>query len=164
MEKMPELLSANPELDTKVNCDDHMAREEYKLIVAERRFIMTRYMQGLVFYPVIMGYAFRELLYAESLVTSFLFALFMVSVNWIAQVAAKHFRSMAYHALNREKILAEHFNVQKPHPMIWGYRLGVTLFRIAYILILAVIVVKVLNSTHIFSFTFRGTGAGGVFP
>lgn len=125
--------------------NEQILLEEYKLIVAERRFIMTRYMQSLIFYPVVMGYAFKELLSAPSLRASVLFSLFMIGVNSVYWYAANRFRSMAYHALDREMILAKHLHTQLPHPMIWGYHAGVSAFTFTFILVGVILLGKTLH-------------------
>ncbi|HVG20208.1 MAG TPA: hypothetical protein VNI02_14255 [Blastocatellia bacterium] len=119
--------------------------EEYKIIVSERRFIMTRYMQSLIFYPVIMGYSFKELLGSQSRWSLVLFAIFMVLVNTAFFYSAINFRSMAYHALDREMILADHLGVQRPHPMIWGYYTGIYGLTVAYILVIIVVWMKIAH-------------------
>ena len=125
--------------------NEQLILAEYKLIVKERRFVMTRYIQSLIVYPVIMGYSFKELLAAQSPLASVLFSIFMISANSVYWYLANHFRSMAYHALNRETVIAHRLKLQYPHPMIWGYRAGVSAFVIAYLLVGVILFLKVLH-------------------
>ena len=105
---------------------------------------MARYIQSLIIYPVIMGYGFQQIL-TQSRLVSVLLAIFMILVNTIFLFGANGFRSMAYHALNREKLVCDGLGVQYPHPMIWGYYGGVCGFLIAYLLFLAVIYLRIFD-------------------
>jgi len=125
--------------------DKEVILEEYRVIVAERRFIMTRYMQSMTFYVVVMGYSFAQFLAATSISASIVYALFMLLVNTAFVFGARNFRKMAYHAINREAILARRLGVQYPYPMMWGYQTGIYSLVAAYILVLLLLYAKIFH-------------------
>ncbi|PYP86458.1 MAG: hypothetical protein DMF61_13315 [Blastocatellia bacterium AA13] len=127
-----------------ISSDGELILEEYKHLIAERRFIMTRYMQFLIFYPIIVGYSFKELLSAESIRTALLIMLFIFLVNSVCVYGATRFRSMAYHALDREVLLADKLGMQRPHPK-WGYRAGMYSFIVCYGLTILIILGRIFN-------------------
>lgn len=139
-----EQLSSEPVALATLSDNEQIVLEEYKLIVAERRFVMERYIQGLVIYSVVMGYSFKELLIAPTAEASVLLSLFVFALNTAYWYSANKFRSMAYHALNRERTIAVSLNVQLPHPMIWGYYVGIWAFVTAYLLVAVILYLKIL--------------------
>jgi hypothetical protein len=152
-------LQSKPIPEDKILSSEEMVLEEYKLIVSERRFIMVRYMQSLIFYPVIFAYAFRELIYAQTVWTTIVVAVFIFFINAAYLYGAINFRSMAYHALNREMILAEHLKVQLPHPMIWGYYAGIVILIVTYIGTVVLILIKVYRPHWLPSTPIQGVGS-----
>jgi hypothetical protein len=139
-------LGSEPEAKGLIeNEDKEILLEEYRQLVGERRFVMTRYMQTLIFYPVVMGYSFVELVSFQSRFTAALIAVFMLVANTIFLYGADKFRSMAYHALNREAVIAHHLRTQKPHPMLWGYYFGIAAVVLGYLVIIVVFYVKMFH-------------------
>lgn len=114
--------------------------EEYRQLVEERRFVMQRYIQSLFIYLAVMGYSIKELLFiAPDPIFITLTALLICAIAF-AYYAARQFRSMAYHAIDREKLLAMKLQVQPPHEMLWGYYGGIFLLLSGLIAVLALIV------------------------
>jgi hypothetical protein len=141
-----------PQALDRVPVDKNIALEEYKLLISERRFIMERYMQSLILYPVIVGYTFKELLAAQSSVTAIAFAVFIMVVNSGYLYAVNHFRSMAYHAIRREERIARFLKMQLPHSYMWGYYAGVGAFTTTYVLALCLLVVKLLQFASVLAY------------
>jgi hypothetical protein len=152
-------LPRKPTGEDRILSDKEIVLEEYKLIVSERRFIMARYMQSLIFYPVIFAYAFRELLYAPTIAATIMIGIFMFSINTAYLYAAHNFRSMAYHALDREMILANHLKVQHPHPMIWGYYAGIVILIVTYIGTIILLLIKVRHPNWLPTAPLQSAGA-----
>lgn len=115
-----------------------IALEEYRQVVEERRFVMTRYVQAIGLYLALAGFGLKELIAAPSEVVVWLLSALFTALNTIALYAAQRFKSMAMHAINREITLAQRLQVQGPHSLIWGYAGGVLtvlLFELAIVLI-----------------------------
>ena len=117
-----------PESSKEIRQDPELALEEYKILTTEAQFVMTRYMQMLALYLFAIGALVSELVQAPDLTITVLWIVGLTILNFGAFYGARRFRSMAYHSLNRLALLAEHFRMQKPHPMIWGNRAGVGVF------------------------------------
>ena len=58
--------------------------------------------------------------------------------NLLAIYAARHFRKMAYHALDRQTNLAKQLGFLPPYPMLWGYHVGLCSFAVVEIGILLI--------------------------
>ncbi len=99
--------------------------EEYKILSEQSRFIMTRYMQALIVHLAFMGYVLVQLSNSPSKKMSIIITTVVLLVNIVSFYAASWFKSMAYHSLNRQAILADTLGFQRPHPMIWGYYGGI---------------------------------------
>ena len=99
--------------------------EEFKHVTAEVQFIVVRYMQAGALYLAFVAFATKELL--TSTEGSMLLVLFScLSVfNCVALYVVSQFRSMAYHSLERQGVLADELRFQRPHHMVWGYYCGV---------------------------------------
>jgi hypothetical protein len=106
------------------------AVEEYKLQVEETRFLMTRYMQAGAIYLALIGFAAKLTMDTSSLQIALLVAVIAFFLNLGTFYVAGHFRSMVYHALNRVALLADHLGTQQPHPMMWGYYIGLITFAV----------------------------------
>ncbi len=114
--------------------------EEYKQVVAERRFVMTRYMQALGLYLMLAGFAARELAGARSrFLATLLLAVFTI-FNALAIYVAGRFRSMAYRAMRREMILAAEHKLEPMHELFWGYSAGLIVVILDQIAVLAIYV------------------------
>lgn len=110
-------IKSKPEPERSVD----LVLEEYKLLVEERRFIMTRYMQAFAVYLTVVGLSIKgiigtvkqdEQLYLLALVTSF---------NFIGALAATYFAKMAKHCMMREIDNARLLGFQEPSNHAWGY-------------------------------------------
>ena len=115
---------------------------EYKALVEESRFVMTRYIQALGLYLALTGFGVREILSAPSKEISLIIVVFITCFNVLGYYGARKFKSMAYHALNRQALLSDHLNIQRPYPMIWGYRSGIACLIISQISLIIIIILK----------------------
>lgn len=120
--------------------NDDLAIEEYKLLFDERRFIMTRYMQGIVVYIAVVAFIARDFFSLTDESIKYLFLVGMTVVNCIAFYSSHKFLKMVHHALNREAILADHLGLQKSLPLTWGYRGGIFFVSFIQALVLLEIV------------------------
>ncbi len=118
---------ADPSTMPEAPEDNHVLLEEYKIVVEDRRFAITRFMQGVAFYLAIIGLVAREYFQLGTDKARLFFLLFAFTVNCVAWLAAGRFKSMAEHALYRESLLAEKLRVQAGHPLTWGYTLSMIL-------------------------------------
>jgi len=119
--------------------------EEYKTIIEERRFVMSRYMQAIALYLALVAFSFKELLSANSGLMTILLLVFVTMANVLAFYGAGKFRSMAAFILKREALLADHFGMQRPHSIMWGYTLGVFVFLLTQLTIVAIILAKLFG-------------------
>lgn len=103
---------------------------------------MTRYMQAIAIYLALVGFALKETLSTSNLLIAILYASLISVLNGAAFYAAYHFRRMAYHALDRQEVLAESLGFSAPYPMIWGYYGGVFLVSVAQLAIIAILTLK----------------------
>jgi len=95
--------------------------EEYKQVLEERRFVMTRCMQAIGLYLALSGFAVKQLLDARSPVLLCLLAVILTLLNGVAVWAAGRFRSMATQAMSRESYFVQRYNLQQMHSLFWGY-------------------------------------------
>jgi hypothetical protein len=99
--------AVQPALHSPLPKPEHLI-EEFKNVAAESRFVMARYMQGMAIYLGFSALAFREALDPKSSHRSSVMIITAVTlINACAGYAAPQFRSMAYHALDRQAALAE---------------------------------------------------------
>ncbi len=138
-------LSKKPVARDDYPLDNKQILEEYKLLIEERRFVMTRYMQGIAIYLALMGFAIKEIVSIPSFTIATLLGIFVSCLNILTYYGAVCFRSMAYHALNREAILADRLKMQRPHPLIWGYYGGIIGFTLSQIALIAIIVLRAIS-------------------
>ena len=102
--------------------------EEYKQILKERHFVMTRYMQAVGLYLLLSSYVLTQLL-KDNIPRQQLWLLgtaFSV-LNVAAFFAAGKFREMARHARDREVAIARLLSVGMTPELYWGHRLGIVL-------------------------------------
>jgi len=109
---------------TELPVTKELSLDEWKACLEEGRFAMTRYMQMLAIYVAFTGLLFRELFAASELPLIIMWFSVAAVLNGLVYYAAVWFRSMAYHNLDRAELLANHLGLQAPHPMLWGYWLG----------------------------------------
>jgi len=116
--------------------------EEYKHVLKERRFVMTRYMQALGLYLALSGFALGELSSAKSASQVWLLALSFTLLNIVAPYAAGQFRNMARDAMNRELHFVAQYHVRQMHDLFWGYYLGLWIVGIDQAAVVAIAVLK----------------------
>lgn len=80
--------------------------EEYKSLLEERRFLITRFMHVCALYIAIIAYTLKEILTKENFEVNKLVYVFLCVVNFIAIYGALGFRSMIIFTQNREAIIA----------------------------------------------------------
>ncbi len=102
--------------------------EEYKILVDERRFIMTRYMQAFAVYLTIIGLSLKGILEAtEQDERYFLFAL-VTMFNIVGFFAARYFAKMAMYCMERESYNAKILGYLGPGNHAWGYWIMLSIF------------------------------------
>lgn len=101
--------------------DPNVALEEFKSVVAERRFVMTSYMQAIAFYIALVGFVGGQYFAVRTKPEHLFLLAFMLVVNTLAWLGARKFRALADHAIDREAALARDLRVQPPYPLVWGY-------------------------------------------
>ncbi len=116
--------------------------EEYKLLTEESRFVMTRYIQALGLYLALIGFGVKEVLSTPANEISLIIAVFITCFNGLGYYGARKFKGMAYHALNRQALLADHLDMQRPYPMTWGYRSGIACLIISQISLIIIIIIR----------------------
>jgi hypothetical protein len=116
--------------------------EEYKQVLKERHFVMTRYMQAVGLYLALSGFALRELSSAQSASQVWLLAVSFTLLNVVAPYAARQFRNMARDAMNRELHFVAQYHVRQMHDLFWGYYLGLWLVGIDQAAVVAVAILK----------------------
>ncbi len=114
--------------------------EEYKTIIEDRRFVMSRYMQALSFYLALVAFTLKEMVETKSTSTGLLIAAFVTATNVVGWYASVKFKSMALHSLERESILADKLGMQWPHSIKWGYYVGMLFVLFTQLAILAITV------------------------
>lgn len=113
--------------------------EELKIVVEERRFVITRYMQAMAFYIALVAFGGGQYFQAPGKPEKLFILLLMFTINTLAWLGAKQFRAMAYHALDRETLLAPEVHFQGPYPLIWGYKYALAMGAIVQLGVLAAI-------------------------
>jgi len=113
--------------------------EEYRQVLEERRFVMTRYMQAVGLYLALAGFAGKELLDARSPGRLWLLAVLLSSLNLMGVWAARRFRSMAERAMLRESYFVEHYGVQQMHLLFWGYWGGLILVLLDQLVLVCIV-------------------------
>jgi small-conductance mechanosensitive channel len=117
--------------------------DEYKEVINERRFVMTRYMQALALYLALSGFAAKELINTPSLLLLWLMGAAFTLLNGLAIYAAGRFRSMADRAMSRESELALRLNMQEMHDLSWGHRAGVLLVVLDELAVISIVAWKI---------------------
>ncbi len=101
--------------------------EEYKQVLNERQFVMTRYMQAVGLYVTLSGLGLKQLAEASEIPRVWFLALLFTSLNVVASIAARKFRDMANNALEREKDFVKKYQLRQMQDLFWGYYAGVFL-------------------------------------
>lgn len=116
---------------------------EFGHVVKERRFVMTSYMRALVIYLGLSGYGLLELSKETIPFLLWVVGILMTVTNGLAIYAAGRFKSMAIHAMQRERQLALQLKMGEPHSMLWGYGSGVILVVVCEITVIGLVVWKI---------------------
>lgn len=117
--------------------------EEYKQVLLERQFVMSRYMQAVGLYLALSGFALRELLDAKTEPRAYFLAILFSTLNIIAICVARQFRNMADHAMQREHYFAKRHHLAKAYQLFWGYRAGILLVGVNEVAIVLVTIFKI---------------------
>jgi hypothetical protein len=120
--------------------------EEYKQVLKERHFVMTRFMQAVGLYLALSGFALKALVQVQSIAIPrvvLLVTLFTI-LNTVALYVARRFKDMATHALKREFTIVERHNLTQSSTLFWGYYAGVVLVCVSEIAILTVLALDML--------------------
>lgn len=114
--------------------------EEYKVLVDQSRFVMTRYMQAIAIYMALIGFSLKEVVAVNKPHIMFVLLTIIFCLNFVAYYAAIHFRRMAYHALDKQTEVANKLSFQPPYPMAWGFYAGIVLVTLVQIAIIFIVV------------------------
>src|ERR1017187_3366710 len=93
--------------------------EEYKQVLNERHFVMTRYIQAVGLYVTLSGFALNELLKPAPMNRTWLLASLFSVLNVLALVVARQFRNMADRAMQREIYFVNRYHVRQMYPLFW---------------------------------------------
>src|ERR1039458_6568058 len=77
--------------------------EEYKQVLKERHFVMTRFMQAVGLYLTLSGFALNELVQTKAKGRIVLLVALFTTLNVVALYVARKFKGMATHALRSEE-------------------------------------------------------------
>jgi hypothetical protein len=119
--------------------------EEYKQVLMERQFVMTRYMQAIGLYVTLSGFALKELADANSLNRVWVLGSLFTVLNIMALFVAREFRNMADRAMRREAYFVDRYHVQQMYTLFWGYYAGVVLVCVSEAATIAVTTLKALS-------------------
>ena len=133
--------------DQHLSSEREVILEEFRQVVEDRRYVMTRYIQAVGLYLALAAFALKELVSAPSLPLPFLTAALHSTLNILAFYAARQFKRMALHYWNRETALARHLSMQGPSSLLWGYTSGIVLVSLIQLAVLAVAVIRSLQSS-----------------
>lgn len=120
--------------------------EEYKQVLNERQFVMTRYMQAVGLYLTLSGFALRELLDAPSSYRVWILSTIFTALNLLAVYAAWEFRNMAHRAMKREVYFVDRYSLQQTQTLFWGYWLGIALVCLDQSAVLTITAIKLVVS------------------
>jgi sulfite exporter TauE/SafE len=121
------------------------ALEEYRQVLKERRFVMTRYMQAVGLYLALSGFAVREVVDARTLLWAGIVAGVVTILNGLAFYAAGRFRSMAKKAMQRETEFSNRYGTQTMHDLFWGYWGGIALVSVSQLIVFAAVILKAVH-------------------
>jgi predicted PurR-regulated permease PerM len=145
MDEIPKTHSPNIDASNKNGRDQWLLNfkfEEYKYISEQSKFVMTRYMQAGALYLALSGFVIKEIVSTPNVVLAYLVAFFFFSINILFYLAARKFRDMAYHWLNKQKDIADDFGFHRPYSMMWGYNIGVACVCLVIGAIVAVVLFR----------------------
>jgi|ERR1035437_1444309 hypothetical protein len=118
--------------------------EEYRQVLKERHFVMTRFMQAVGLYLTLSGFALNELVQTRSKTRVVVLVTLFTILNAVALYVARKFKDMATHALNRERAIVERHNLSQSSTLFWGYYATLVLVCVSEIAILTVLAVDML--------------------
>src|SRR5664280_547379 len=113
--------------------------EEYRQVLKERHFVMTRFMQAVGLYLALSSFALKELVEAQSITRVVVLASLFTILNTMALYVARKFKDMATHATERECAIVERHNMTQSSTLFWGYYVGVVLVCVSEIAIVTVL-------------------------
>ena len=100
--------------------------EEYRQVLAERKFVATSTMQAVGLYLALPGFGLKELVDANPPRVAVFYAAILMALNLVAYYVARSFRDMARHALEWEREFVQRGLVgRQHHELFWGYRSSV---------------------------------------
>jgi hypothetical protein len=117
---------------------------EYKQVLKERHFVMTRFMQAVGLYLTLSGFALNELVQTKAKGRIVLLVALFTTLNVVALYVARKFKGMATHALLRERAIVERHNVTQSSTLFWGYYAALVLVCVSEIAILTVLALDML--------------------
>jgi hypothetical protein len=133
-----------PEHDPSHGQNSQFEIEDYRQILEERRFVMTRYMQALWLYLALSGYGLSKLLELKSATLIYGVGIAYSLLNVVAFHVAGRFRGMARVASLQEMHYVEKYKLSRRPVLYWGYWMGI----LVVILSEAATVLCVLWETH----------------
>jgi hypothetical protein len=107
--------------------DRMMVLEELKLVLEERHFVMTKYLQAITLYLVITSFALTRIADPKTAVVQTIAAILITAFNALSLVGALYFRLMAEQARQREAALAKTLDFEPTRSHVWGFWMGVGL-------------------------------------
>ncbi len=116
--------------------------KEYGIIVEERRFLMTRYMQGFAFYVAIIALSIRELLLVKDSVYIVSLWVFLTGMHALCFWACIEFKKLATPVIEREAELALRLEFQQMEDHYWGFWVVVFIFMLAELVATALALIK----------------------
>jgi len=116
--------------------------EEYKILVEERRFMMTRYMQAFALYLAIISLTLREFLLATTPLHFVSLWVFLTFIHTLAIWGSLQFRKFTNSAIEREATLAQKLNFLRAGSLEWGYGFSFCFFVLAEVLVTVLLVVR----------------------
>ena len=132
----------NNESEESIVQDTQLLLEEYKVLVDQNRFVMTRYMQAAAIYIALIGFSLKEVITVDQLTIMLILSTLISLLNFVGYYIAIHFRGMAYHTLNKQTEVANKLNFQPPYPLIWGYYSGIILVTVVQLTIILIILLR----------------------
>lgn len=118
--------------------------EEYKQVLNERHFVMTRFMQAVGLYLALSGFALKELVETLAITRVVVLVALLTILNTLAWYVARKFKDMATHALQRERAIVERHNVTQSSTLFWGYYAALVLVCVSEIAILTILALDML--------------------
>lgn len=107
--------------------DPTMTLEELKLVLEERHFVMSKYLQAITLYLLITSFAVTRIADAKTAVVQTIAAILITAFNVLSLIGAFYFRLMAEQARRRETVLATALGFELTRSHVWGFWMGIGL-------------------------------------